>query len=63
MEDYRTAAKIIPQGGFIANIDLKEAYLLVPIAQSDRKYLRFQFKMKIYNLLLMSSRLCLMACQ
>lgn len=38
MEDYRTASKLIPQDGFIATIDLKEAYLLVPICIDDRKY-------------------------
>lgn len=43
MEDYRTAAKLIPQQGFMATIDLKEAYLLVPISEHDRKYLRFLF--------------------
>lgn len=29
MEDYRTACKLIPHNGFMASIDLKEAYLLV----------------------------------
>ncbi|KAI8435449.1 hypothetical protein MSG28_003752 [Choristoneura fumiferana] len=37
MEDYRTAARIIPKGGFMATIDLKEAYLLIPIAKPDRR--------------------------
>lgn len=44
MEDYRTASKLIPQDGYLATIDLKEAYLLVPIIKSDRKYLRFNFQ-------------------
>lgn len=44
MEDYRTALKLIPQDGFIATIDLKEAYLSVPICLADRKYLRFNFQ-------------------
>lgn len=44
MEDYRTAAKLIPRDGFLATIDLTEAYLLVPISVSDRKYLRFLYK-------------------
>lgn len=43
MEDYRTASKIIPRDGFLATIDLKEAYLLIPIHPEHRKYLRFQF--------------------
>lgn len=49
MEDYRTAAKLIPNGSFMATIDLKEAYLSVPIFPPDRKYLRFQFENKTYE--------------
>lgn len=41
MEDYRTASKLIPPNGYLATIDLKESYLLVPMAQEHRKYLRF----------------------
>lgn len=44
MEDYRTVSKLIPQNGYMANIDLKEAYLLIPIAKRHRKYLRFHFE-------------------
>lgn len=44
MEDHRTAVKLIPNRGYMATVDLKEAYLLVPIADSCRKYLRFQFE-------------------
>jgi hypothetical protein len=44
MEDHRTASKLIPQNSYLANIDLKEAYLLIPIHVSDRKYLCFQFQ-------------------
>lgn len=43
MEDFRTASKMTPYNGLMATIDLKEAYLLVPIAKSSRKYLRFRF--------------------
>ncbi|XP_047990684.1 uncharacterized protein LOC125229783 [Leguminivora glycinivorella] len=49
MEDYRTASKLIPQNGFLATIDLTEAYLLIPIGMNDRKYLRFQFNNHIYE--------------
>lgn len=44
MEDYRTASRLIPEGGFMASIDLKESYLLVPIHPSYHKYLRFQIE-------------------
>lgn len=43
MEDSRTACKLIPKNGFLANIDLKEAYLSIPVSTDYRKYLRFQF--------------------
>lgn len=44
MEDYRTASRLVPTNGYMATIDLKEAYLLIAIRESDRKYLRFQFE-------------------
>lgn len=44
MEDYRTACKLIPRGGYLATIDLKDAYFLISIRPSDRKYLKFQFQ-------------------
>lgn len=44
MEDYRTVALLISQGCFMATIDLKESYLLVPINDKHKKYLRFQFE-------------------
>lgn len=44
MEDYRTASKLLSTNGFMATIDLKEAYFLLPIRESDKKYLRFQFE-------------------
>lgn len=51
MEDFRTANKLIPQNGYLATIDLKEAYLLIPMALSDRKYLRFQYEDSSGNLI------------
>lgn len=49
MEDHRTAAKLIPKDGYLATIDLKESYLLVPMSEKHRKYLRFQFGQKTYQ--------------
>lgn len=43
MEDHRTAARLIPKGGYLATVDLKEAYLLIPVVEEHRKYLRFVF--------------------
>lgn len=49
MEDHRTASKIIPRDGYLATIDLKEAYLLIPIDPTHFKYLRFIFDNIIYE--------------
>ncbi|CAG9128656.1 unnamed protein product [Plutella xylostella] len=49
MEDHRTAAKLVPKAGFMSNIDLKEAYLLVPMAKEHRKYLRFEFNENFFE--------------
>lgn len=43
MEDIRTAIKLVTEGCFMANIDLHEAYFLVPIHSNHKKYLRFYF--------------------
>lgn len=44
MEDHRTASRLIARGYYLATIDLKEAYLLVPVNFNYRKFLRFQFE-------------------
>lgn len=46
MEDHRTACKLISHNNYLASIDLKESYLLVPMAEADKKYLRC-FNLKI----------------
>lgn len=58
MEDHRTASSMIPNHGFMATIDLKESYLLVPVANSHRKYLRFQFDNITFQLSAMPYGLC-----
>lgn len=49
MEDIRTAAKLVTKHAYMATIDLKEAYFLVPIHPSHRKYLRFRFNSKLFE--------------
>lgn len=48
LEDFRTVTKLINSNWFLANIDLKDAYFLVPIHKSSKKYLRFCFNKKCY---------------
>lgn len=49
LEDHRTVTKILTRGCWMATLDLKDAYFLVPIFPSHRKYLRFQFMGKLYG--------------
>lgn len=49
MEDYRTALKLIDKNSYMATLDLKDAYFLVPIAECDRIYLRFTWNSRQFN--------------
>lgn len=49
MEDFRTASKLIPSQGYMTTIDLREAYLLVPIAEIHQKFLRFEYEGYTYE--------------
>lgn len=51
MEDLRTATKLMTKGCHMVNIDLKEAYFLVPIHKSQTKFLRFYFQDNLYEFL------------
>lgn len=50
LEDGKTTKQMITRGCFMTTIDLKDAYYLIPIAKSDRKFLRFIFEGKMYQL-------------
>lgn len=43
LEDYRTVAHLLSQGHFMETLDLKEAYYLIALNPTDKKFLRFQF--------------------
>lgn len=49
MEGIDTVCKLLSPGCFMASLDLEDAYLLVPIHESHRKYLRFVFQGKLYE--------------
>lgn len=49
LEDWRTVVHLLSPGDFMASIDLQDAYLLVPIAREDRKYLRFRFQGQLFQ--------------
>jgi hypothetical protein len=49
MESLNTVIRAVQPGMYMATLDLKDAYLHVPIASSHWKYLRFAFKGTIYQ--------------
>lgn len=49
MENLKDATKLVSPSCYMASIDLKDAYLLVPIHSRSRKYLRFQFNSTLYE--------------
>ena len=58
MEDYRTASKLITKNCYMASIDLKDAYFLVPVHKSHRKYLRFKYNNILYEFNCLPFGLC-----
>lgn len=58
MEDLRSAKKLISVGIFMCTIDLKDAYLLVPVCKSSRKFLRFRFNGKLFQFKCLPFGLC-----
>ena len=49
LEDVRTAQKLMLPRCYMATLDLKDAYYLIPIAKEDRKYLRFYFQSELFE--------------
>lgn len=49
MENLRTALNIMNKGDFMCRLDLKDAYLMVPIHHSHKKYLRFFFDGQLFQ--------------
>lgn len=49
METLSTALELLEPNMFMASVDLKDAYYSVPIAKSDRKWLRFMWRSQLYE--------------
>jgi hypothetical protein len=49
MENFHLILDMTQKGEYFVKIDLKDAYLTVPIAQKHRKYLRFQWENQLYQ--------------
>ena len=49
MENINIASKMIFKNCFMSNLDLRDAYYLVPIHEKSRKFLRFVFKNETFE--------------
>ena len=49
MEDIRMVKDILGEGEFMCKLDLKDAYLSVPVHPAHRKYLRFRWQGRVYE--------------
>lgn len=58
MEDTRTAMKLMTPHCYMVNLDLKEAYFLVPVYKQHRKFLRFYFNKNLYEFCALPFGLC-----
>lgn len=58
MENVKTALRLITKNCYLASIDLKDAYLLIPIADEFKKYLRFSFEGKLFEFNCLPFGLC-----
>lgn len=58
MEDNRAAIKLLQKDFFMATLDLKEAYFLIPIYASHKKYLRFEFDSQFFEFQCIPFGLC-----
>lgn len=58
LEDLKTASRLITPNCYMASVDLKDAYFLVPIAEKYKKFLRFEFNEKLYEFNCLPFGLC-----
>ena len=49
MENHETVRGILQKFFFMAKLDLKEAYFMLSVNKSERKFLRFVFQGQIYK--------------
>ena len=53
MESLRTVQEQLQVGDFLVKIDIKDAYLHIPIAEAHQPFLRFNFRSQTYQCLVM----------
>lgn len=58
LEDQKTVVGLLSKDCFLATIDLQDAYYLIPVYESHKKYLRFYFENKIFEFQCLPMGLC-----
>lgn len=58
MEDLRTTTSLVFQNYHMVTLDLQDAYFLIPVHVHYRKYLRFKFKNKYYQFIVLPFGMC-----
>ena len=58
MENIRSVLKLLTRKCYMASLDLKDSYFLVPIAQKHKKYLRFAFRGNVFQFNCLPFGLC-----
>lgn len=58
LEDKKTVMRILSKDSYLATLDLKDAYLTIPVSKSSRKFLRFKFENNIYEFTCIPFGLC-----
>lgn len=58
MEDIRTAIKLISEGSFMSNLDLRNAYFTIPIHPEHQKFLRFTWGQDLFEFVCLPFELC-----
>lgn len=49
LDNYKSVKDLISKNVYMATLDLKDAYYMVPIDPDHKKYIRFQFQDKLYE--------------
>ena len=57
MEGIHMLKNLLRAGDWMANIDLKDAYFMVPMAKDDRDFLKFQWEDRFYQFICLPFRL------
>ena len=58
MENIRSMLKLLTRKCYMASLDFKDSYFLVPIAQKHKKYLRFAFRGNVFQFNCLPFSLC-----